>query len=190
MEKRMPENAKKVFEGVMFDVYQWPQELYDGSTATFERASRPDTVEVIPSNGEKILIQKQEQPTYPKPFYSFPGGRVEKGEVMVSAAKREFLEETGCASDTWELMHEVQPSGHVDWTISVFTAKNCKKVSEMSLDPGEKIEPIWVTFDELIDLIYSGEMNWIEQDTRMRFIKAKNDPEEYKKLKMKILGGM
>ena len=44
----MPEHAKKVFSGVMFDVYQWEQEMYDGSTATFEKLTRPDTAQVIP----------------------------------------------------------------------------------------------------------------------------------------------
>jgi hypothetical protein len=31
---KFPASAKKVFEGVLYDVYQWPQKLYDGSTAT------------------------------------------------------------------------------------------------------------------------------------------------------------
>src|SRR5215467_9321922 len=32
----IPEHAERVFQGKIFDVYQWPQKLYDGSTATFE----------------------------------------------------------------------------------------------------------------------------------------------------------
>ena len=33
----IPENAKRVFKGIIFDVYQWEQELYNGSKAVFEK---------------------------------------------------------------------------------------------------------------------------------------------------------
>ena len=36
----IPPEAKCVFRGKIFDVYQWPQRLYDGSTATFEMLRR------------------------------------------------------------------------------------------------------------------------------------------------------
>ena len=34
--KGLPENAKLVFKGVLFDTWQWEQELFDGSYSTFE----------------------------------------------------------------------------------------------------------------------------------------------------------
>lgn len=33
---KLPPQAKKVFTGQIFDVYQWEQEMYDGSFETFE----------------------------------------------------------------------------------------------------------------------------------------------------------
>lgn len=38
----IPENAKLVFKGKIFDTYQWEQEMYDGSRVTFEKIKRPD----------------------------------------------------------------------------------------------------------------------------------------------------
>lgn len=38
----IPPNAQRVFSGKIFDVYQWPQPLFDGSIATFEVAKRLD----------------------------------------------------------------------------------------------------------------------------------------------------
>lgn len=33
----IPDHAKCVFKGVIFDVYQWEQKLYNGTTTTFEK---------------------------------------------------------------------------------------------------------------------------------------------------------
>ena len=91
----IPENAKLVFKGQIFDVYQWEQELFDGSRATFERLKRPDTAVVfgvLPDG--KILLTEQEQPGKP-PYIGATGGRIDKGEEPLAAAKRELLEESG-----------------------------------------------------------------------------------------------
>lgn len=45
--KVIPEQAELKFHGVIFDVYQWPQEMFDGSTETFEMLRRADTVKII-----------------------------------------------------------------------------------------------------------------------------------------------
>ena len=57
---KLPKNARRVFKGEIFEVWQWPQKMYDGSTETFEMLKRPDTTQVIATVGDKIalLIQK------------------------------------------------------------------------------------------------------------------------------------
>jgi len=63
-------NAKKVFQGEIFSVYQWPQEMYDGTVQTFEKLKRPDTAIVIATTSEgKFLVSKQSQPSRPE-FWS------------------------------------------------------------------------------------------------------------------------
>jgi len=44
----LPENAKLVFKGVVFDTYQWEIDGYDGSKKTFKKLKRPDTAMIIP----------------------------------------------------------------------------------------------------------------------------------------------
>ena len=91
----IPDHAKVVFKGVMFDVYQWEQELFDGSKTTFEKLKRPDTVVTFPILPDgKILLTKQEQ-SGKEPFIGATGGRVDEGEDILDAAKRELMEETG-----------------------------------------------------------------------------------------------
>jgi len=178
---KIPDSAKKVFSGVIFDVWQWEQEMYDGTHATFERVSRPSTVEVIMTVGDKIVIQRQSQPDRAEPFLSLVGGRVEVGEDMLEAAKRETLEETGYVSEDWELVSARQPSGKIDWTISLYVARNAKKVSEQNLDAGEKIELLMLTFDEILTMVNRGELRRMDQSARIDLIHAFYDPEIRKK---------
>lgn len=181
----IPEQAKKVFSGVLFDVYQWPQEMFDGTTETFEMLKRKDTAEILAIKDEKIMLQRQEQPHKPT-FFSLPGGRVEEGEEPLVGAKRELLEESGFVSDAWKLFHEVKPLSKMDWHIYVYLAKACEWKQDPHLDPGEKIETLWVTLDELIELVDTGKLAWIEQDLRMQLVRAKYHPPSKEEFVSKI----
>lgn len=151
---KIPEKAKRVFKGVIFDVYQWEQEMYDGSTATFEMLKRPDTVLVIPTIDDKILITDQEQPDK-KPFYSLFGGRLDEGEEPMNGAKRELLEESGMVSEDWELWKTYEPFSKMDWQVYMYIARNCKKVAEQKLDPGERITIRQVDIHQFIEMVTS-----------------------------------
>ncbi len=111
----IPEHAKKVFGGIIFDIYQWEQEQFDGTIKTFEKAKRPDTVVVFPVLDDgKILLTKQEQPGRGS-FIAATGGMMDQGEDVLSAAKRELLEESGYEADDLSYgMHSIQ---QVRWTM-------------------------------------------------------------------------
>src|SRR3989344_4677291 len=113
----IPNHAKKVFKGVIFDVYQWEQKMFDGSVDTFERLKRPDTVVVFPvlPNG-KIILTEQEQPGS-RVFIGATGGRVDEGEGILEAAKRELLEESGYTAEEFTLWDARQPIGKIDWAV-------------------------------------------------------------------------
>lgn len=150
---KVPPQAKRVFKGEIFDVYQWDQELFDGSIATFEMVSRPGTVQIVPVVGDRVLLSYEEQPHYAKRIGLF-GGRMEEGEEPLETAKRELREETGLESDNWVLIKTFETAGKIDWPSSYFIAKDCKKVTSPHLDPGEKIEIKEVTFDDFIETIF------------------------------------
>lgn len=177
---KLPKNAKRVFKGKIYEVWQWPQKMYDGSRETFEMLKRPDTAQVIPVIGDKILILTQAQPNRPKAFYCIAGGRVEKGETALNAAKREMLEETGYVSRDWKLWQTINPVGKIIWTIYTYIARDCLYWQPPRLDAGEKITTKLISFDEFLDL--ADEPDFYEKELKNFMWQARSDKKEYKKL--------
>lgn len=152
----MPSNisskARRVFKGVLFDVWHWRQKMYDGSTEVFERITRSNSVQVVAVVGDKIVIQEQLQPGWPRRWITFPGGRADGGDNILKEARRELLEETGYVSDDWVLWKKTKPSMKVIFTIYTFVARNCRKIAKPRLDGGEKIKNKLVSFDKFLML--------------------------------------
>lgn len=177
----MPDYAKCVYRGKIFDVYQWEQTMYDGTTKTFEKLKRPDTVVVFPVLDDgKILLTEQEQPGK-EPFIGACGGRMDEGEDVLEAAKREFLEETGYEAQEYILWKAVHPTSKIDWVVYLFVAKGCKKVSDQALDGGEKITLKSVSFDELLQI--GRDPKFSEKEIVQDLYEALVDPIKYAELK-------
>lgn len=178
----IPENAKRVFKGVIFDIYQWEQEMFDGTKAIFERAKRQDSVTVFSVFPDgRILLNKEEQPGKP-PFVAAPGGRVDEGENLLDAAKRELLEESGYQAKEFIFWFGQNITPKVDWNVYIFIAKGLKKVADLRLDAGEKVEPFPVTLNELIDMQFLEHINSREQEIVLKLFEAKYNPEKKKEL--------
>lgn len=150
---RIPPEAKRVFKGVIFDVYQWQQEMYDGSKSTYQRIRMADSVQVIPvTHDGKILISHEEQPSKPL-SYTFFGGHQEEDEDPLEAARRELLEETGCVSNDIVKFSEYEPIHIADSIMTLYIARDCHKIAQPTLDPGERIEVIKVDFERFLDIL-------------------------------------
>ena len=87
---------------------------------------------------------------------SFSGGRVDAGDASIlSAAKREVLEETGHDFNEWRLVKVYQPHTKMEWFIHVFLAWDLKNVSDTHLDGGEKIQVMKLPFDEVKKQVFN-----------------------------------
>ena len=167
MKNKIPEHAKLVFKGILHDVYQWEQELFDGTFSTFEAIKKRYAVTTLAITKEnKIIVNFEEQPNRP-PFISLSGGITEEGATLIENAKRELEEETGYLSESWEawFVSDVLKSLKIDWLNHFFIARACENIGHKHLDPGEKIEVKLFNFDEFIG---------ISQDERFRNLEVQN----------------
>jgi len=159
----LPDTVECVYKGRIFEVYTWPQTMFDGSTKTFEMLKRPDTVQIIAVKGKQILLVLDEQPGRP-PTLHFPGGRAdEHDESWEAAAKRELREEAGLTCANWKLVDVQQPVIKIEWFAPIFVATDITEQGEQKLDPGgEKISLEWHDFDDVRQRVLSGEQQMMQ----------------------------
>ncbi|MDL1953396.1 NUDIX hydrolase [Candidatus Uhrbacteria bacterium UHB] len=173
----LPPHAQRVFDGVLFNVWQWDQELYDGSHATYECATRHDSASMIAfSDPKTILLTEQEQPSREKPFLDVPGGRVDKGETAEHAARREFEEETGLRVGRMRHFQTIPLEGSTRFSISLFLGTDLTNHAEGShTEPGEKIRLRPVPWEEAVRLSLNGALRqaWV----MLAILRIEYDPE-------------
>ncbi|MEX2055046.1 MAG: NUDIX hydrolase [Candidatus Andersenbacteria bacterium] len=178
--KPLPPEAKKVFQGKMFAVWQWEQTLFDGSQTTFERISRPDyayVIGILPD--QQILLIEDEQPDR-DPVITPAGGKVDAGETPAAAALREFKEETGYSST--ELTHFVsyRPHSKIEMQVHGFIARECTKTAEPQLEAGERVTPLILTFEAFLELGHNPTFR--DDKLRIQLLEALIDPTKKKVL--------
>ena len=100
---------------------------------------------------EVVLIQKN-RPSWQAGQLNGPGGKVEDGELVTQAMRREFAEETGVDIDWWEMYHEYQfPKG----SVSFFVASHDTEVVSMT---DETV--YWYALDQLDNLPLIPNLRW------------------------------
>ena len=180
--KKIPHNATLVFKGILHEVYQWEQEMFDGTYATFEAIRRGNSVTVIATTSNKIILNSEEQPNR-APFIAMPGGIADDGNVTIlENAKRELKEETGYESNDWKewFTSDVLQSAKIEWNNYFFVAKNVQKTCEPHLDSGEKIKTKLITFDEFLELRHDPDFR--NKDLIPILEKASQDKQKRKEL--------
>jgi ADP-ribose pyrophosphatase YjhB (NUDIX family) len=136
----IPAHAKCVFKGVIFDVFQWQQKMFDGSEATFEMLRRPDTVTAICIVDDAILFLEDEQP-HRGTKITIPGGRVDPEDTSTLAAiQREVHEETGYSFANWRLVAVRQPQAKIEWFVYIYIAWEVTAHDAPHSDAGERIK--------------------------------------------------
>lgn len=184
--KPIPREAKKMFQGEKYSVWQWEQKLYDGSTATFEGIKRADTVQVFGVLPDNSIILVDDLQPHRDAVITPAGGAVEEGEEPAEAGKREFLEETGYEVGTLVPWYSYRPGATTESTIHVYIGRDLKNTGKQSLEPGENIKVIKYTFNEFIAL--GGDVNVRDLVLRIILLEAQLDDKKKAELKTILYG--
>jgi len=121
-----------------------------------------DWVNVIPVTPEgNLLLVRQYRHGTEEVTIEIPGGAVDlRDEGPLHAARRELLEETGHAADSWTELGFVHPNPAIQsnrcWT---FLAEGCRRVAAPKFDPGEDIEVVLAPAASVDDLVRRGEID-------------------------------
>ena len=108
----------------------------------------------------KILLKEEYRYPIDDNLIELPGGTLEDGETdPLISAERELLEETGYASDEWELLacNYDYPAKEAN-RVYIFCARNVKKVAEQKLDISESIEYKFIPIEEAVELCRRNEI--------------------------------
>jgi len=150
----IPPEAKKVFQGELWTIWQWQQRMNDGTLQTFEIPERADAVTAIAIKDNRIALLTQIQIPSPELFLCLPGGEVESGETNEHALHRELLEETGCRARSIDFWKSYYPTNRIAYGFHYYIARDCKVLASPTPDAGEKITVGWITVEELFSLAF------------------------------------
>lgn len=116
-----------------------------------QKDGRAHDVTLFIFRGDRLAVIRK--PNHPKGVYRAPSGAVKHGEDFEAGALREAYEETGLTVQLQCYLLRifvkfVAPSGCVDWTTHVFTAKAVKgRLKPVDIHEIESAK--WVTLEEL-----------------------------------------
>jgi ADP-ribose pyrophosphatase len=103
-----------------------------------------------------ILLIRQYRHAAGKVLLELPAGRIEKGEKVVPAGKRELIEETGYRAKKWSVHAKYYASpGFLTETMTILLAEGLK-LGEATPEEDEKIELHMTPLSEVMRLIHAG----------------------------------
>ena len=111
------------------------------------------------TKNQEVLLIKQYRHGLQKVILELPGGSVDDGESPLEAAKRELMEETSYASDTWIEVGCASPNPAIYTNrIYSFLAIDVEKIGEQSAYDAENIEILFVPLDDVIAMAKRGDL--------------------------------
>ena len=132
----------------------------DHKESTFFVVENPDWVNIIALTQDKqVVLIKQFRHGAEEIILEIPGGMIDEGEDVETAARRELLEETGYSSNEFILLGKSRPNPAIqtNWMYH-YLALDCAKTQETAFDEHESLLTKLASLSEVENLIKSGEI--------------------------------
>ena len=102
---------------------------------------------------DRVLLVRQYRLPAGQYLWELPAGKVDEGETVAQAAKRELIEETGLRAKKWKKLTAFYPSpGFVQEKMTIFLATGLTQGEAHPMDD-ERIETRWFAKKELAEMI-------------------------------------
>jgi ADP-ribose pyrophosphatase len=158
-------SSKLSYKGKVFDVY---------TDKVIEPTGVENVRDVIRHNGSVVILAVDESKNPKDPeiilerqyrhaagqfLYELPAGRVEPGESLLAAAKREMIEETGYRAKRWTLLTKYFASpGFLGEWMQIYVAHDISQ-GEARPEPDELIQVLRVPLSEVISMIDANKIH-------------------------------
>lgn len=154
-------HSKLALDNKWFKVQQDIVELPNGKVLDdYLFWKEPNVSQIVAITKEnKIILVRQYKHAIGDFIVECPAGFVDDGETFEDAARRELLEETGYNSKKMVCLGQVTHNPTKSCGIvKIFLTKNIEKTSSQKLDKNEDIEILELSIEEVLNMIYIGEI--------------------------------
>lgn len=137
------------------------QRIYESGTVSFVKdvVRFGESVAIVPFINERdVILVKQFRASVNDWVLEIPAGRVEVGENIYEAARRELIEEVGYDAKTLVKVTSLYTSpGYSDEVLHLFVAKDLSFVGQ-ALEPGELLDVAIVDLDKALKELIEGKV--------------------------------
>ncbi len=157
-------SRRSIASGAIFELVAAQRVSSNGRTGEFWILDARDWVNVVPvvqgaDGSRSFLMVRQYRHGAELITTEFPAGMVERGEDPAAAAARELLEETGHRAGRLALISELRPNpAFMTNRCFTFLAEDLARVSALSLDELESLDPVELSESELDARAGRGEL--------------------------------
>jgi ADP-ribose pyrophosphatase len=156
-------DSQELFTGNFLRVRRDTVALPDGGQSTREYVVHPGAVMIVPlltdaQGGLRVLLERQYRHPVAQVIVEFPAGKRDGGEDLLLCAQRELREETGYQACEWAHAGVLHPLvAYSTEFIDIWFARDLV-AGERALDPGEFLDVITATPDELLGWCRDGQV--------------------------------